>query len=309
MDIQLKAKLVLLFICFSWGADVPVLEKFLNHKKLFSFTTKNIPKEIFKTYRYKWMDNTKSALRSYRKVNSYLGYKVYESVISFRKGELSGVELYYYSRGENGYLSEEKYHKLLTAIKAKIDSFAQGYKKRNKKYRTGLAAYTWENNQRKFILEGKKKHIKSRLWEAQYIKFTLLKSGGKQHEKQYASGVKKNIVTKPNGDIYIDNIPMVNQGAKGYCVVAAVTRVLKYYGRKADQYELADLFNTSNRGTSAKDIEKALRIIIRAKGISLQKIKISQFPTFYYKDLTRFLKTYNRYAPRKIDINDISPLL
>jgi hypothetical protein len=37
---------------------------------------------------------------------------------------------------------------------------------------------------------------------------------------------------------------MVDQGDKGYCVVASVERVMRYYGAAVDQHELAQVANS-----------------------------------------------------------------
>ena len=50
------------------------------------------------------------------------------------------------------------------------------------------------------------------------------------------------------GDIYIEGIPMINQGRKGYCVPASVARVLQYYGIDTDIHELAMLMETDCGG-------------------------------------------------------------
>jgi hypothetical protein len=44
---------------------------------------------------------------------------------------------------------------------------------------------------------------------------------------------------------------MVDQGEKGYCVVASVERVLRYYGGTVDQHELAQIANSDAAGARA----------------------------------------------------------
>lgn len=71
----------------------------------------------------------------------------------------------------------------------------------------------------------------------------------KPAEKQQASG-KKNLADSveksANGDIVV-NVPMVNQGAKGYCFPATVERLLLHNGlADIDMHKLADLFKTAS---------------------------------------------------------------
>ena len=54
----------------------------------------------------------------------------------------------------------------------------------------------------------------------------------------------------PNGDVVVTDIPMVDQGPKGYCVPATWERYLRYLGIPADMYVLANAAGTSQRGTN-----------------------------------------------------------
>lgn len=55
-------------------------------------------------------------------------------------------------------------------------------------------------------------------------------------------------VRKDGGDVFIENIPMVNQGRKGYCVPATIERLLRYYGINADMHSLALVMETELGG-------------------------------------------------------------
>ena len=46
--------------------------------------------------------------------------------------------------------------------------------------------------------------------------------------------IRDNVTKSPNGDVFIDNVPMVDQGQKGYCSAAVAERVLRYYGHTVD---------------------------------------------------------------------------
>ena len=63
--------------------------------------------------------------------------------------------------------------------------------------------------------------------------------------KALAANVRKNDA----GDIWIENIPMVDQGPKGYCVPATVERILRYYGvTQITMHQLADAGDTKQGG-------------------------------------------------------------
>ena len=82
-----------------------------------------------------------------------------------------------------------------------------------------------------------------------------------------AAGAKKvsdNVVRDPRGDVFIDGLPMVDQGRKGYCSVATAERVLRYYGVDVDEHELAAAAGTSaESGTSTRAMKEAVEAIGR----------------------------------------------
>jgi Peptidase_C39 like family len=53
-----------------------------------------------------------------------------------------------------------------------------------------------------------------------------------------------------SGDVVVTDIPMVDQGPKGYCVPATWERYLRYLGIPADMYVLAMAAGTSQKGTN-----------------------------------------------------------
>ena len=110
-------------------------------------------------------------------------------------------------------------------------------------------ALEWQDGNVKFVLEFNKKE------------YTILHIGyGKDYSAQTDTKKLKrdnfleNIVKKDNGDTYIDNIPMVDQGSKGYCATATLERVLRYYGiTQVSQHQLADVADTGVGGGTPVD--------------------------------------------------------
>jgi hypothetical protein len=54
--------------------------------------------------------------------------------------------------------------------------------------------------------------------------------------------------SKGRGDVFVDNVPMVDQGQKGYCAVASAERVLRYYGVEIDEHQVAEAAGTTAEG-------------------------------------------------------------
>ncbi len=79
--------------------------------------------------------------------------------------------------------------------------------------------------------------------------------------------ISKRVVHRPNGDVIITDLPMVDQGAKGYCVPATYERVLRYYGLSADMNLLAMAGQTqAGGGTSVANIAMAAYGYVREAG-------------------------------------------
>ncbi|MFM8720939.1 MAG: hypothetical protein ACKOFH_15650, partial [Chthoniobacterales bacterium] len=72
---------------------------------------------------------------------------------------------------------------------------------------------------------------------------------------------------RPNGDVILRDMPMVNQGPKGYCVPATWERVMRYMGIPADMYVLAMAGGTeAGGGTSTQDIAWAVKSAVASAG-------------------------------------------
>lgn len=76
--------------------------------------------------------------------------------------------------------------------------------------------------------------------------------------------IADNVIRDPRGDVFIDNVPMVDQGQKGYCSVATAERVLRYYGVEIDEHELAQSARTDAEvGTSTLAMKQSVEAMGR----------------------------------------------
>jgi hypothetical protein len=72
---------------------------------------------------------------------------------------------------------------------------------------------------------------------------------------------------RDNGDVVIRDIPMVDQGPKGFCVPATMERMLRHLGIPADMYLLAMAANTRpGGGTTVDDVVYAVKDKVRRHG-------------------------------------------
>lgn len=105
--------------------------------------------------------------------------------------------------------------------------------------------------------------------QVEYVRLAILDPNAPKARKVQGQAAKAkvaaNVRREESGDVWIEGIPMVNQGEKGYCAVATCERVLRYYGSTVDEHELAQMAGTSAKeGTSLKAM-KAVASEISAK--------------------------------------------
>ena len=86
-----------------------------------------------------------------------------------------------------------------------------------------------------------------------------------ESDTSVAKGAKKiveNVVRDSRGDVFIDNVPMVDQGMKGYCSAATAERVMRYYGLEVDEHDVAQAAGTTaTEGTSTLEMKKSVEAI------------------------------------------------
>lgn len=92
-------------------------------------------------------------------------------------------------------------------------------------------------------------------------------------DAQLRERVKQNVIRRDNGDLVIGNIPMIDQGPKGFCVPATYARVLLYAGVPADLYLLALLGKTGiGGGTYISSMENSARALAATYGRSITSV-------------------------------------
>ena len=86
--------------------------------------------------------------------------------------------------------------------------------------------------------------------------------------RSYAERVKRTDF----GDVYIADVPMVDQGPKGYCVPATVERLARYFGVSGvDMHKLAEQANTrGGGGTTAKGMLRGVHKLLGGSGLQVR---------------------------------------
>ena len=193
-------------------------------------------------------------------------------IVSNRNGLVEQIDIVFFNKGDFAHVKNLKkeiknaYKRLreeLTSILGNPERIEYGPK--------GMEndALEWKDGNVKFILEFNKRE------------YTILHIGyGEDYSSQVEiQKLKKenfidNIVKQGNGDVYIDNIPMVDQGQKGYCTIATMERVLRYYGiTQVSQHQLAEAANTGKGGgTYINSLISSTRKLLQKHGLKMYSI-------------------------------------
>lgn len=94
-----------------------------------------------------------------------------------------------------------------------------------------------------------------------------------QRDADLKTKLRSQLQQRSNGDVVIGELPMVDQGPKGFCVPATMERCFRYLGIPADMYVLALQAQTGmGGGTGTEDIFTAASGLARAYGRRFERV-------------------------------------
>ena len=136
-------------------------------------------------------------------------------------------------------------------------------------------AEAWKRGETIFVLDAQKNEF-VRVFVVPASRFGELTTSVVERAKS-AGKLSSNLEKRNNGDVLISNIPMVNQGQKGYCVPATVERVLRYYGiEDLDMHKIAELAGTGvGGGTTVSGVIKGLAPVVKKNKLEFSSQKLS----------------------------------
>ncbi len=252
---------------------------------------------------------------------SFLNLKVWEARVYFEQETLSRVELSLYNKGDAGELDQEAFKELFTKADAAISAFA-GSKGMTGKTSNDRANYyvsrrQWSKKPAGIQLEWAfvnphRSEGQAVPFRAEFVKVLLVPvkegsmtpvTGGTPDWVSTATArtVKVNVKSNLEGDVWVDNIPMVDQGQKGYCAAASSERILRYYGRQVDQHEIAQLADTASKGgTSLDGMVSALDAVGKKYQLDQKDlIRPDNGRSFEKSKFYEMIELYNRQAKQK----------
>lgn len=133
----------------------------------------------------------------------------------------------------------------------------------------------WDWNNHSFVLS----ELDSEYVSLSIIPTTVADAQGKVariNDSEMKKIKAKNVIKETNGDVRIQNIPMVDQGPKGYCVPATMERAMRYMGVPADMYLLAVSATNPERGTNTNLLKANCERIVRSKARKFKPVKFDR---------------------------------
>lgn len=276
----------------------------------------------FQSLGFRFVDGRQTAVSSERQRLRFLGQEICEARVYFDASAVRRVELSVYNKGDAGEKDPEAFEALVNATKAKIVAFAEDGgmtgKTSNDRANYFVRRHQWVKRSPGVQLEWAfvephRSGGKSMAYSAEFIKVLMMpiKAGGggmatmtggmAASRAKNARTVKENVTRKPDGDVWIDNVPMVDQGQKGYCAAAASERVLRYYGLEVDQHQIAQLADTAAEGgTTLEGMAKAIAKVGRQFQLDKKDLIASDADESFEKsDHVKLIDQYNAVAKKK----------
>jgi hypothetical protein len=175
---------------------------------------------------------------------------------------------------------EEAVSKALTTVlgPAKIQRYGEGSTRRK--------ISRWDWNGSAFLLSNE---------EGEYVSLAVVPSstadnGGRSamiKDGEVKQRLLASVVKSPNGDVTLSEIPMVDQGPKGYCVPATFERAMRTMGLEADMYLLAMVGQSqAGGGTSVELLLENVRSQVYGKG---RRTKDDELKELRIRDIKRYI--------------------
>ncbi|OGV49964.1 MAG: hypothetical protein A2X49_00710 [Lentisphaerae bacterium GWF2_52_8] len=247
------------------------------------------------------------------------GIKVCEVNVRFKDGKIDDMLVSIYNRGDAGEIDEAKFQALRSEIDSKFSEWAGNKGVEHRKTKVAgcdLNTKVWVKDEAVSSILRWSSTGRGRDFRAEYLNLEFSAFDPKDDPRKTpppanslkgapkaasAKEIKNNVVRKEDGDVYVDNVPMVDQGQKGYCAAATAERILRYYGMDVTQHVLAQIMNTdSDEGT---DSEKMLKSLQRAS--TKYGVRLRNHYDWKFNDFEKLMANYNRFAKKakKREIN------
>ena len=266
------------------------------------------PNDILKETNLKrltWNTENHTQIRYAKEISqekfTFGGVQIIEAIFNFPdKSRLASMQVSLFNRGDCGDWQREKFNKTVSRIKNRIAEITND---RN----PDASSRSLGGETTKQMLWRTAGYDMALRWSVsdrgpEFITINLEPRNSIQKLGQdIKASVKpnelvRNIKKESNGMRWID-VPMVNQGDKGYCMVAVMERLFKYYNSSIDQHIIAQLMDAEANGTDQNKAVAALKASEHKLRIKVKEIYVN--PSFQtVQNFEKMLERYNDAAKK-----------
>lgn len=304
---MIRRSLVILFFAGSLAGAAP-LDPLVSQAGLWSMKPADF-EVAAQGLGFQWLSQARDAARVAGGGLTVFGLPAVEAIARFDGEKVKEVTVVIYARGDAGELTKEAYDALVrNAVETLNRSTKVKFTVRGKDPTNAVRAdgLSWAAPHAHYLLEySATREVKSRdiPFRAEFVRLEVtppqktasllsaIAAAPGRAKFNGAEHVKRDAAT---GDVWIGDVPMVDQGLKGYCVVAATERVVRFYGGQVDANELAQIANSDAVGGTSYD---GMFAALKKVGARL-KVRVRQIEESDVKGVLELIKDYNRAAKK-----------
>ena len=194
-----------------------------------------------------------------------------EAVVDFADGKVNVITFSAFNRGDGGEITKEEFERRFKACGAgmsKALAAKPSVMKADRQQGLLSEGYRWASPAGIAVLEYNEGALADQPREFLRLRVSrkgatgglaaaMLASRGGAAVK--LSDLPKNVTKEEDGSVLVAGLPMVDQGNKGYCVVASVQRLFEYFGIGADMHQIAAVSGADpEKGTSTMAMAQEL---------------------------------------------------
>jgi len=233
--------------------------------------------------KFKWLtsDRTRALFQKQPYSNHTINLSLFggtvpieEAVVDFTAdGKYLGATISIYNRGDGGSITAEDFDARFKKTGSQLGerlSVRPFSRKANPRQGLLTEGYTWVSSSGMAVLE-QNPEVKDGTIE--FLRMRVMRRDAKgplaaAMNSRSGASVKlselaRNVEKLDDGSVVITQVPMVDQGAKGYCVVASAQRIFEYYGIPCDMHQLAQIAGSdAASGTSNLAMVRGLEKIV-----------------------------------------------
>ena len=268
------------------------------------FTTPLSGQASFRNERFAWV--VKDKQMRFPTPGFTLGtVKPGETLLLVADGKPSGLRVSLYNRGDDGAIDDAAFAARHAAAVKAIAELAggEGEEFRRKtdptKQDADVAGRRWKATGATYSLEWAVARKGTDLVPlAEYLRLDVLpagaSTGGGAAQGGRRTDPRSHVARGEDGTVELQDVPMVDQGQKGYCAAATVARIMGYYGYDfLDQHQIASWAKSdADRGTNERMLDAIAGVLHDRYKLVYREVPGSA------NDFFKLVEDYNKAAKR-----------